>query len=528
MPDCTLANSYELHDVASATVTVPNVVVGAGEVLIAFSLYNPNGSQTITSVTWNGSEAFSLVAGLSRTYMLTNPTAGTHSVVIVLSASPTGRNGLFVGVLDNYGGVRSVATGSTATLTQTLTTVAGDLCLAALTSTWGDTNDLSPASGSTSLLNGTSNAGGSSAAIDVYVVDATATGTSTTIGWQVNTQDTNRARKSEYLALQGTGSTSVTGTGSISAPASVSATGTVKMTGTGALTAGGMSVTGAGTSAEAPPDIPEVVPLPSSLVLPGPTSRRTGLRLPATLVWRSRDLTVNAATGQAGTLVRSTQGAGLDVAGRTTTVPPYRATWTMLDADGDTVVESVWLKAVGGTAAGDLLQWPFTMPALAEGDELSCYLELFPGWSRTGGVTGSPGLLSLGGTAAFAADGKAVLDLFRDSGAAQLVARAAIGSSTLTLGSGALPANASEVLAVLLQLRAQGSSHQLHLEVGTPGSLTITATSGSVIVFAGSSWRSPVAVLNSRGNGDQRSDATYRLLVIARGRRTAAELAALA
>lgn len=209
MADCTVAGVYPVKANSGGTYTVPNVVVAAGQSLLACFLYHPTSSSTITSINYNTSEGLSVVAGLTRTYELVAPTAGTHNVVGVLSSGPAGGGHLVVLVLNNYGGIRSVATGTTSTLTQTLTTVAGDLCGAWLTENFGDTNDLTPISGGTSQYSDMTNTTGSSA-IDGFVMTRPATTTSTTTGWSIVTQDANRTRKSEYFAIMGTASTADT------------------------------------------------------------------------------------------------------------------------------------------------------------------------------------------------------------------------------------------------------------------------------------------------------------------------------
>lgn len=210
MADCTLVNFYEVHDQTGSVITVPSVVVGAGQSLIVKVLMNPSASQTINSVKWNTTEDIVLVSGLARSFILSAPTATTASVVVTLSAAPTGRCAVSVEVVSNYGGVRGVATGTTAVLTQTLTTVSGDYCTAGLTSSFGDTNDLDVVAGTNQLLKATNLVGGNSAAIDVYSAWKRATSTSTSMGWQIVTADSNRTRKSEWIVIQGTSLTANT------------------------------------------------------------------------------------------------------------------------------------------------------------------------------------------------------------------------------------------------------------------------------------------------------------------------------
>lgn len=208
MADPTRAATYSVKTTGT-TYTVPNVVVAAGQSLVAFMLYAPASGSTVTSIKWNTTETFTVPAGLARSATLQSPTPGTFSVVATLSSSPAGGGHLVVLVLDNFSAVGAVGTGATTVITQTLTTAVGDYCCAGLTESFGDTNDLAPISGCTSQYSDMTGTTGS-AAIDGFVVDRSATSTSTTFGWSVVTQDSNRARKSEYMVLQGTAVTADT------------------------------------------------------------------------------------------------------------------------------------------------------------------------------------------------------------------------------------------------------------------------------------------------------------------------------
>ena len=107
MPVGNRANS---GGVVTSPITVASFVVTEISPLYVFIVHQGAGTPlTVSSVTWNGSENFTLVARKSDSvtqntvdlYELKNPTATTANVVVTLSANPV--NGAYVAVIGTTG-----------------------------------------------------------------------------------------------------------------------------------------------------------------------------------------------------------------------------------------------------------------------------------------------------------------------------------------------------------------------------------------------------------------------------------------
>lgn len=216
--------------------------------------------------------------------------------------------------------------------------------------------------------------------------------------------------------------------------------------------------------------------------------------------WRRTDLSLDALTGHAGTLTRTTAGSATDQAGTALTVPHSLPRWDARDTDADSVRETVGLLL--GTA--DALTWPWGGRPRA----LTAYVELVEAGTRT---TSGAGLLYLGNDAATGAR------FYLDSTGTNYRAVYHDGSSsvTSTLATGTPASGARAELRATL---AANGAVQLGLAVGGGAEAVATASSGLALAAA---WGTGVRLrANNVGSGGTSGTVVLLTVKLAAGART--------
>ena len=176
--------------------------------------------------------------------------------------------------------------------------------------------------------------------------------------------------------------------------------------------------------------------------------------------------------------------------------------------------------AAAVTRAADRLVLPIGFPPPAIGGTLSAYVRFTPLWPLGAASDAlAPGVFVIGGTGAFAVDGKSALDCFRPSGS--LLWSRIDANSTVPVELGlTLPGAGS--LEQLIQLQPTGNLHRLYLEL-TGGQ---SGTSGT-LDLAGFPWRESTLTIGDRGNGSDPGQIRVFDLMVARGAYVTADFAAL-
>jgi hypothetical protein len=178
---------------------------------------------------------------------------------------------------------------------------------------------------------------------------------------------------------------------------------------------------------------------------------------------------------------------------------------------------------VGGLTRADE---DFAIPTLfnppAIGQEMTFYIEFSPLWPRTGTLLVAPGLFAQGGAGSYGTDGKCVLDLLRETASGTLISRLNVNEAGSTqTGSIAVPTTGR--IKALVQLRASGESHLVHLEVNG-----VTGADSATRLMAGTSWRANELRVGVRANaGAERGDFMVNVVKAAYGRYTADQIAQL-
>lgn len=229
----------------------------------------------------------------------------------------------------------------------------------------------------------------------------------------------------------------------------------------------------------------------------------------ATLLWRASDVDVVPVTRQPAMFTRPSIRSIVDSNGTYRAMVSHQPAWGI----------------ISGRAQLDMpddgeLVWTCWLPYLSATEELSVLVELSPVWLLTGGIAGGPGILAIGGTGANAADGMIAFDLYRSATTNAITARLSNGTSTTTQDV-TLP-GAATILTVLAQLRVSGGAHGIYLEVNGQ-----SASSAFNQTIAGRSWRAHEVALNNKGNGGAIGTGRYLTAIIARGRKTLAQIQAL-
>jgi hypothetical protein len=244
----------------------------------------------------------------------------------------------------------------------------------------------------------------------------------------------------------------------------------------------------------------------SGLILPGRAPKRVGRTANALLLWRASDLNVQAVTGQVGTFSRAGTSGGVDYKGVGYVAVEDQPAWTMFSG-----------RSALNMTDDDSLFWPILFNPPVIGETMTMLVELDPTWARTGGVTGAPGIATVGGGTGLLADGKAAWDIRRSATAGNITVRAGVGATPTVLD---VPVPATGTIQVLTRLVPSSANHSVYAEVAG-----VTA-SGGAFSLAGVSWRLLVAELNLSASSTF-GEGRYARLAIARGARTLAEMLAL-
>lgn len=203
MSACTYSGTCYFATGGGSVRTVPNVVVGAGQSLVAYAFYQPSSSATIASCFFNGTEAFQAV-GTTRYAILKNPTVGTHDVVLTLTSDPAGALNVLVMVVNNLDQTtvfRTPASGTTVPISEV-----DDLVLGAMCATFGNTNTWTPHPNATSIYETTINTeevGGPSVCNDLLAEYRAGLAGTTPMDFVHPVNDGNASSRREFVALIG-------------------------------------------------------------------------------------------------------------------------------------------------------------------------------------------------------------------------------------------------------------------------------------------------------------------------------------
>lgn len=229
----------------------------------------------------------------------------------------------------------------------------------------------------------------------------------------------------------------------------------------------------------------------------------------AAFLWRASDVDVVPVTRQAALFTRAATRSIVDSYGMSRVMVAQQPAWGVINGR---------VQLDMGTDSE--LVWTTNLPHLTATDELTVLVELAPLWALTGGITGGPGILAVGGRVANTADGLIAFDLYRSASTNAITARISNGTSTTTQDV-TLPGSAA-LLTVLAQLRVSADVHGVYLEVN--GTSASSAYNQSI---AGREWRVAEVALNNKGNGGTVGQGRYMTAIIARGRKTLAQMQAL-
>lgn len=223
--------------------------------------------------------------------------------------------------------------------------------------------------------------------------------------------------------------------------------------------------------------------MPSTPRLPGYPSAPRGFRSHALFHWRAADLSLDALSGQAGTLVRAATATGVAVGGETVTYRNHQPAWTMLDLDADSIRETPALNL----SSAAVVSWPF--PRSGRPGALTAYAKFrHAGFGYT---AGSGGVIALESAAAANPRWAILQDGANNDGRLTTLHHNGTSSVNSALGSGVADSTDCEYLVTL------SATGQVQVTRVTAAGATTTATqSGTLTVnaFSGDLLRAYAAV----------------------------------